>query len=645
MKFKFTKMILLVSLISLPLFALASCSSSNSVSSNVSSDNKVDTIINNIDLDVSRTKFSNLNINEFDVENIKSLILEYAVSGKKNDIQTSDIIVNSTNKSEQLNQISGTFRLNKYWENDEIKNQETSEFTYKLTKFKLNEQSTNDISKGGTFNNLNISSYLEVIKVLDVSSNTPIFKITNEYIRQKLSVSKFNNINLTITEGNESNGNIKLIISGSYNNNSITEAEITVSGFKNFASIIDISSQMKIKTMELNLNNYYGNLQDNDSISNWTSDDWLNKYLSKLEINKETNIVNDNINVIDLYKQNIISNISFNDAQNLLSKDKSNFNIQFTISKKVYNNSSSKWIDSSETESFTIYLENNYIFSMPSENDAIKYILNNQSTYNNNLISQEYASYSYSQIFYNCSIDYLTKFITLNKTYVDKYLPNMNVRLCVENINSVTVNDKTGQIIGSVIVYFNQNRTNVEHNINIAGFKKSYDYINQNNQEYNNFFTPNDTAKINRYIKMNILSQKSIDDINNIQINNSIEINNKVYLSQSNSQGLIYREAIDHSTPGEINAQIINDWSFTFLGTNFTDITMNKDNNLYKNEFIIKNINYDFGSNSRAVILRLDNDRISYTVNFTLSIELLSSNDFITINTSYKSILNINDLK
>lgn len=637
MKFKLLKYSIIGILFLVPALMLASCSSNSSSNNNSPKENN--TIINNLNIDIKNTNFSNVSIDQFTNQNISEIIFKNSISGNKKELSASNVIISNVDKNSQNGTISGNFLLNKYWSNNQLSNSNSNEFSFSIYGFNNNQNPTNDISKGGIFNNLNISSYLEVIKVLDISSNTPIFKITNDYLSSKLSQSVFSSINLSLNSGDEESGEINLKINGTYNNQKIEESNIVINGFKSYTSIIGISSQMNIKKMELNFNEYYSNLQDESSMMNWTANDWMSKYLSSFEINKETNVTQENINLIELYKNNIISNVVFNNVSSLWEDDKSSFNFKFFIYKKKYNNELSRWVNSTEYSTFSFSLENNSIFQAPNNQNCIEYMIKNEISYNNELINSTYASHILSEVKYNQSYDYLTKYININEKFQNKYFQNQLIKFSINDPDYIICNDDQGSLSGQSAIFVNENDTNINYDFNISGFLSSSKFISDNSSVSENFFTAKSGSKAESNIKNEIAKHK--DEIDNISINESISVPNNIFLIPRQSNASIYRGTYN-SEEGELANNILSEWNINLLGRYFDQRSINVNNNLYNDEFIIKNIQYNFGDGSTATIMKIENSRVSYSVNFTIQIEIESSeNSIITINSNFESKINI----
>lgn len=251
-------------------------------------------------------------------------------------------------------------------------------------------------SSGGYIDNsrkLHASKYAEVLKFLNLNYLTPLHRLDNKILNQKLNTtSMFKNLTLTIQSGSStSKGKLFLNLQGTYELNSIQikiNSQITITGF----FIVKNNLQLALQNIELNYTNWFQDqkpiLEDNsilDQINNISKDEWLNKYINAF-------VVYNNLNS---WTQKNFFNFGFNfnnlkaNVNNITKKI--SFSFEGTYTNKKYDGNT--WINETTIQWNQSNLNlNNATMNIPDTNDLEKWLISYMEIDTNKLI-KHYPSY------------------------------------------------------------------------------------------------------------------------------------------------------------------------------------------------------------------------------------------------------------
>lgn len=169
-----------------------------------------------------------------------------------------------------------------------------------------------EFAMGGQIANTNLitSSYNLVANALDLHQEDLLSSLNNETLNANLH-KKYPNLNINLANGsNEATGVLNLVLNGSYSDSSnnilITDKPMLISGFYAFKS----NYALAINEASFNLNQYFANLQTQNSMVDWSTSDWLDKYLKTLEASFP--LGGGSVNVLSLYHNHFLKNFSFN---------------------------------------------------------------------------------------------------------------------------------------------------------------------------------------------------------------------------------------------------------------------------------------------------------------------------------------------
>lgn len=294
--------------------------------------------------------------------------------------------------------------------------------------------------------------YKIIAEKLGLNQYNDISLLNINHLNSKLHLySQFNKINLSFAEGSSTKlGQLKLKISGSYNNQQIEEEVITISNFFKLNENITLS----IQTLDLNKTNWFNDKKpittsrDKD-ISNITNEQWFTKYLNNFSINDANLSLNEK--VIDLLMKKITFNFS-------LSNNEININFGGNYQNKKYENN--KWIDDGSLIKIYQSLSTGIRkLALPTLNDFKSYLIK-LITINESLLKQHYASYyqGVNKINIANSIAYVFDRYILNydeliRKYKNDYFPNKQINFAINNDEGgIKSNDFTGKMSFNIYV-------------------------------------------------------------------------------------------------------------------------------------------------------------------------------------------------
>ncbi len=475
---------------------------------------------------------------------------------------------------------------------------------------------------GGNYNNLHTSSYLQVVKTLDLAQNTELNTLTSITLNNQLHKNdSYKNLSLTIEQGSNTKiGQLVLSLNGEYNNQIINNQKITISNFNH------LDDNFTISDIKLNLVNWFDNFQavlECQSHTKITNDPMIAKTLiSNLNVNCGKNT----ISYQELQTNNMLNNISLKRSYNDVSVD-----LNITIPYYEFQNGSWKQL------SYNPQLRTNSSHSvlLPTIDDLMKTILN-QLEPDQEKLNQVYPSIFLGNLVYEFSFPpYPTGSTQANpiksyfkndealikkyKSYWD-YNPEYEVfpYLIANSPSDMVANDKTGDLSFLLSMEFTQN---VPHKKNIKHFnfkcKSLNSFIEQNHSKQNEITIINNIKNSN--IKKNSDLSKIIYRQVESQVANVTEANSvHVSLDTTNINKTFFEcTGIDenHNNNFSYNSYIPSLFGFKIPADNFGGGFVQSRNPFFDTEkglfcfdgkiesgFYISNIKLDVGSNIDAIM-------------------------------------------
>ncbi len=443
-------------------------------------------------------------------------------------------------------------------------------------------------SVGGEYNGLNVSNYLDVIKTLNLSSNTNIVELNDNLLNDRLHQT-YPQLNISIQNGSrQSKGELNLKLTNNQTDQILND-NILIKGFN-----VKQYSEFTIVKAEINLEKWFNDYQpiSNQNNNNVNQDLDL---LSSFEINIDDELTINNDNYMEQFS--IAPEFSI-DSNNL----EVNFNIEQSF--KEYNNG--EWVVDKYVQLTNKNPLHVYDVPLPSANQLFEFMLQQIKIINTD------AYNFYSSYFMGVGLDSVKKgelqtaiFDYLNtneiiEKYKNAYFPNDQYNFIINSNSNFSANDSIGQLSFSIYVK-NLDNTDIDnisasHQLVLFGFKK----LNLNKQ-YNNSVSVENGSNL-----YNSLSTMFANEIQQVQ-NDKQTIENvektKLNLLLPNYFGLIYMENMAENQLEPIINKINKNYKFWLFGnpiTNFeTDISIDS---LKSNNFNPSLGLYNLGSNSEDII-------------------------------------------
>lgn len=462
---------------------------------------------------------------------------------------------------------------------------------------------------GGKYNGLNISSYLDVIKTLNLSSNTNITKLSDNSLNNILHQT-YPQLNISIQDGsNQYTGILNLKLTNNQTKQIIND-NIVINGF-----VVNKYSKFNVVSAEINLEKWFNDFQPitNQSNNNVNQDLSL---LSNFEINIDDMITINNSNYMEQFR---ITPIFSAENNNL----KINFNIEQYF--KEYNNG--EWVINQYnplTAKNPLYI---YNLPLPTINQLFEFMMQQIQ------IIDDKAYNFYPSYFMGVGLNsikneqpqteifnYLNINEIINK-YKNVYFPNNEYNFIINSNSDFDANDLLGELSFSIYVKDFDNTDiddiSVSHQLVLLGFKT----LNINDNQYNNFISVKNGSSL-----YNSLSKIFTNEIQQVQNNKqTIENVDKSGLNSllNNYFGLIYYENMDNSnnTENKVN-QINTNYSFSLFGNSISNFNTNISIDQLNSSNFNPNLGlYNLGTNSEDIIylksidINLDPDKNSISEN------------------------------
>lgn len=594
----------------------------------------------NISKIIFNDRLENIGDNAFkNIQSLKHLILPSSIKDIGNNSFDnafidgfSRVVFNETHKS--INNIGNNAFLNNknlnlfVIKNDELKSKIENE---KQSIGYQNTILTDDLDSEGIINNLNISKFVPIISILELTNNTRLSSLTNEILNKKIKdnveIQKnpiYKNTTFEIQEGSsEINGILKLKINIPTINFRNNENLIEISGFKNINN-----EYLTLESIKIDSYKYFENLQKETNISSWKTMEWK-KYLSEIKVNTK-----DNQDSFNLAEESQSSNIDLEFIYNF-KDNKHKLHLISKIKNHIYKNNS--WIQNGETSQKEIKGKNlqPIDFELPNNKKDLFDFLSKQikikEEKRNELITNIYSS-KYLSMFRSGIKTWPNTLIEIKNEYID-----YSKELGLKKLNIESTNVYADDIGG--ILNFDFNMKDEEETINqysylgsynIIGFKKINDLFNNNpnisinkndKSPYKNFI--NSIKKIKTKEELtNLCNSKQTIEIKNVGINgygNTVtnDINIKTTILDNFEKG----EDLN-SKQFETSAN-----KYNFVNSIFKDKTLDSSKidfktNLFNNEFIINNLFFQTDINSSAKLIGINENSFNYVSDIEVIISL-----------------------
>lgn len=474
---------------------------------------------------------------------------------------------------------------------------------------------------GGYFSGLTVEKYLTIISSLKINNTTSLSMLSDEKLNNELK-KEFPQKNYSVTilkDSSEHQGILNLGLKLSSIGNQI---DVKIFGFDSFKK----SEVYIINNVSLNTNEWFKNMQNEETIKNWTNENWK-IYLSTLKI----------------------SDFDLNNSYDLLNiKDNINYQIKYENKKisitlktnyKKYNGT--HWIEEI-SEMFHIGGKGlgSYDIKLPNKNDLynfIKNILEINEANRNNYINNKYASY-YLHLSKSTSNETLNNILKIPDTYLNYIKQNLNIndmdRVSIR-FNEIYPNDTNGILRFSYdFVDASSNSTLFTGVYLINGFKKIYQEMSANMK-----IIKQDGSLFNSYLRF-IKNEKQKEILNSMQENQSLLLKNFCFLGKVNTSNfnLLHDEQNENINQEEfdwlnksflllLNNSYLNENSINFKTNYFSD-----PNNLDNSGYIIKYLYISTDTSKNAKITK-SNNVWTYSFPITISLGIWNSEDFLS-NTS-----------
>lgn len=443
-------------------------------------------------------------------------------------------------------------------------------------------------SVGGEYNGLNVSSYLDIIKTLNLSSNTNIVELNDNSLNNILHQT-YPQLNISIQNGsNQYKGELNLKLTNNQTKQILND-NILIKGFN-----VKQYSKFTIVNAEINLEKWFNNFQPiiNQNNNNVNQDLDL---LSSFEINIDDELTINNDNYMEQFR--ITPKLSI-DSNNL----KVNFNIEQSF--KAYNNG--EWVVNQYvplTNKNPLYI---YEISLPSLNQLFEFMMQQIKIINTeayNFYSSYFMGVGLNSVKneepQTAIFNYLNTDEIIDK-YKNAYFPNDQYNFVINSNSNFSANDSIGQLSFSIYVR-NFNNTDIDnisasHQLVLSGFKK----LNLSNQ-YNNFVNVIKDSRL-----YNSLSTMFANEIQQVQNDKqTIENVEKAGLNSflSNYFRLIYIENMDYNQLETIVNKIKTNYNFSLFGNSISNFNTNISiDSLNPSNFNPSLGLYNLGSNSEDII-------------------------------------------
>ncbi len=443
-------------------------------------------------------------------------------------------------------------------------------------------------SVGGEYNGLNVSSYLDVIKTLNLSSNTNIVEL-NDISLNNILHQTYPQLNISIQNGsNQYKGELNLKLTNNQTK-PILNDNILIKGFN-----VKQYSKFTIVNAKINLKKWFNNFQpiSNQNNNNVNQDLDL---LSSFEINIDDELTINNDNYLEQFRINPKFSI---DSKNL----KVNFNIEQSF--KEYNNG--EWVVNQVvplTNKNPLYV---YEISLPSLNQLFEFMMQHIKIINTdayNFYSSYFMGVGLNSVKNGEPQTAIFNYLNTNEIidkYKTTYFPNDQYNFVINSNSNFSANDSIGQLSFSIYVK-NFDITDIDnisasHQLVLSGFKK----LNLSNQ-YNNFVSVINNSRL--YNSLSTMFANEIEQVQNDKqtIENVVKIGLNSFLS--NYFGLIYIENMDDNQLETIVNKINTNYNFSLFGNSIS----NFNTNIYIDSLNSSNFNpslglYNLGSNSENII-------------------------------------------
>lgn len=444
-------------------------------------------------------------------------------------------------------------------------------------------------SVGGEYNGLNVSSYLDVIKTLNLSSNTNIVEL-NDISLNNILHQTYPQLNISIQNGsNQYKGELNLKLTNNQTKYILND-NILIKGFN-----VKQYSKFTIVNAEINLEKWFNNFQpiSNQNNNNVNQDLDL---LSSFEINIDDELTINNDNYMEQFR--ITPKFSI-DSNNL----KVNFNIEQSF--KEYNNG--EWLVVNQyvplTNKNPLYVPDE---PLPSLNQLFEFMMQQIKIINTdayNFYSSYFMGVGLNSVKNEEPQTAIFNYLNTNEIidkYKKAYFPNDQYNFVINSNSNFSANDSIGQLSFSIYVknFDNTDIDNISasHQLVLSGFKK----LNLSNQ-YNNFVSVENGNSL-----YNLLSRIFANEIQQVQNDKqTIENVEKIGLNSllSHYFGLIYIENMDYNQLETIVNKIKTNYNFSLFGNPISNFNTNISiDSLNSSNFNPSLGLYNLGSNSEDII-------------------------------------------
>lgn len=526
--------------------------------------------------------------------------------------------------------------------------------------------SNNEINHSGFLKDkvLHADGYLPVAETLELNNiSTKLSDLNNKKLNDLLHKnSSYSNLNLSIADGSsELLGILKLNLTGNYKGKDIPENTfIVISNFFTYSKF----NNFYLDSFQIDNNLYFKDLQTYDNLSKWNNEEWI-KYSSSLNIVVKNNQTSTSSKIINLKESRFLNDFNLNFYYQSSSKK---VQISGSVTQKEFNNNI--WSEVSNKKIIQVNKSNDIPLidvKLPSKNDAINYVIDNQITLNSEDPSfkenQELYPSQFEQKFSNM-IDGkgLEKLLLVFPELYTQYLKNnYDLKKPEIKINGIYPDDFSGQILFNYSLYDSEYSDSLELATKVSkieGFKQINNFLKINNDvNKNSFVIPGRVTDnsgnykktlIWEYAKNEILKNYNSESLKNLSsspetLNNSNPIfwrsatGKTISLIRSNSENKFDRssfESYDKYFQFKLfNSSIRNKFDFN---TGLFEATTKEGSNQFK----IYSLHAKILNQTKADIRKSSNSYY-YGVNFVYEIELanathLSQNTkLITVNARY----------
>lgn len=312
--------------------------------------------------------------------------------------------------------------------------------------------------EGGQVNGLNVSSYKELISLLNLNNRTQLPLITNDTLNNNLQIyPDFKNLKLDIKDGNTIDNKLVLTLNGKYKEEIITNKDIEIIGFYKIQD-----KEVKFSSIKLNEKAWFDDLkpiensENKEEINRISIEEW-SKYLNNF------NILSSNSDPIGT-KEELISmgwKVNFK-ATHDTKQDKINFNnkdTNLTYENKKYNTKSKAWENIGKNTIINIYPIPSFTHLNYLTSNDVKVYLIDQTTPKIEEFKNYYPSYFHGIAKYakklNISHWNVNDFFTNDKINVikDTYFKTNNISLSFD-FDWILANDFNNTLSLSTVLSF-----------------------------------------------------------------------------------------------------------------------------------------------------------------------------------------------